>query len=65
MWCIPLCPGHHRLNPDSQHQGGEYWFWQTHGIDALGISSQLWEARDDLEKMQAICEKVRTGTNSQ
>lgn len=62
QWVTPLCPGHHRLYPDAQHNGGEEGFWQRHGIDPLSVASQLWEARDDLEKMQEIAATARTNT---
>jgi hypothetical protein len=32
----------------------ESTYWDMHGIDVLAICEQLWEARDDLEKMQQI-----------
>ena len=53
-WCTPLCAGHHRLYPDAQHNMGEWKFWALHKIDPLPIAKKLWEARDDLEKMQEI-----------
>lgn len=59
QWTTPLCAGHHRLYPDAQHQGGEVNFWLRHGIDPLPIAKALWEARDDLEKMQNICQQTR------
>lgn len=58
-FCIPLCPRDHRLGPKAQHTMGERQFWELQGIDPLGIASQLWAARDDLEKMQAICMKAK------
>ena len=51
---VPLCPGHHRLYPDAQHNSGESEWWVNRGIDPLEIATKLWEARDDLEKMQEI-----------
>lgn len=53
-WVTPLCPGHHRLYPDAQHQNGEFEWWQSHGIDPLKIAKKLWEAHS-LEQMQEIC----------
>lgn len=51
---VPLCPGHHRLNPDCQHSGNELEFWDRYGIDPLAVAAKLWEVRDSLEIMQEI-----------
>ena len=59
-YATPLCPGHHRLYPDAQHHMGEWKFWAKNGIDPLPIAKALWEARDDLQKMQAIAVLART-----
>jgi hypothetical protein len=53
-WCVPLCPGHHRLNPDAQHNSGEAEWWDRQGIDPLAIAKRLWESQD-LQEMRAIC----------
>ena len=58
-WITPLCPNHHRLGPEAQHNGGEFEFWERYGIDALEIARALWESRNSLEQMQAICETAR------
>lgn len=59
FWTISLCSWHHRLAPDSQHEtGDELAFWNRHGIDPLAVASQLWEARDNLEKMIEICQQL-------
>jgi len=43
MWCIPLCPYHHRLGPDAQHNSGEQDWWDKQGIDPLPIAQKLWK----------------------
>lgn len=57
-WCLPLCPGHHRLNPDAQHNSGEAQWWSRQAIDPLATAVRLWAARDDLEKMQRIARGI-------
>lgn len=59
-WCLPICPREHRLGPDAAHYRGEFAWWQAKGIDPLPIAKALWEARDDLEKMQGIAVSART-----
>lgn len=58
-WCLPLCPREHRLGPDSAHTRGEYVWWKSKGIDPLPIAKALWESRDSLLEMQAICDAMR------
>lgn len=54
-YTVPLCPGHHRLYPDSQHEtGDEIAFWNRYGIDALALAALLWEAKEDPERMKEI-----------
>ncbi len=53
-WVNPLCPGHHRLYPDAQHNSGEAEWWSRQNIDPLATAEALWGMRDDLEKMQQI-----------
>lgn len=53
-WATSLCAGHHRLNPDAQHNSGEFEWWQAQGINPLPVAKALWEAREDLEEMQKI-----------
>jgi hypothetical protein len=57
---VPLCPGHHRLDRDCQHNGNELEFWDRHKIDPLSVAAQLWDARDDLAKMQVIAATAKT-----
>ena len=58
-WVVPLCPGHHRLNPDAQHNSGEAAWWSRQEMDPLDIAQRLWAARDDLEQMQKIAGAIR------
>lgn len=56
---VPLCPGHHRLYPDSQHEtGDERAWWEGHSLDPIAIAAKLWEARDDLKEMQEIARNM-------
>ena len=48
QWVIPLCPGHHRLYPDAQHNSGERIWWDRQGIDPLEISLKLWNEFNDI-----------------
>lgn len=57
-WILPVCPREHRLGPDAAHNRGEYAWWSAKGIDPLPIAKALWEARDNLEQMQAICQEI-------
>ena len=54
-WVVPLCPGHHRLYPNAQHNSGEQSWWDAMCIDPLEIALHLWTRRDVLEAMQALC----------
>ncbi len=29
LWCLPLCPEHHRLGNNAQHSGNERHWWRT------------------------------------
>jgi hypothetical protein len=53
-WVVPLCPGHHRLLPDAQHNSGEQKWWDDRHIDPLPIAKSLWESQD-LDEMKIIC----------
>lgn len=56
MWCLPLCPGHHRLDQEAQHNEGEAQWWaRWPTIDPLALALRLWNARRDLALMQDIC----------
>ena len=58
-WVTPLCPYHHRLGPLSQHSMSERQFWEMMLIDPLELARELWEAKDDLKKMQGITNGTR------
>ena len=53
-WALPLCPGHHRLNPDAQHNSGEAEWWSRQSVDPLATAARLWAARDNFEAMFEI-----------
>lgn len=54
-WAVPLCPGCHTRDPDSQHQIGEMTFWHRVGLNPIIVALKLWDATGDLQKMRAIC----------
>lgn len=53
-WALPLCPDHHRLARDCQHNGGERLFWDSLGLNPLVICEKLYAARGDLVAMRAV-----------
>jgi hypothetical protein len=48
-WVTPLCPSHHILGEDAQHQQGELDFWRSHKIDPFSLALALWRASGDDE----------------
>jgi DNA recombination protein Rad52 len=44
-WTVPLCALHHRALHD---HGNELTWWQTKGIEPIGIAQALWAARRDV-----------------
>jgi hypothetical protein len=58
-WCIPLCPGHHRLGNDSQHVIGERNFWPQHDIDPFTIAALLFVASGNCEAALSIIGSCR------
>lgn len=61
-WTLPLCAGHHRLSPDSQHNVGEQKFWAKHSINPFLTALALWKASGDVELMETIivsCKNAR------
>lgn len=44
-WTVPLCALHHRELHD---HGNELTWWQTKGIEPIGIAQALWAARRDV-----------------
>ena len=53
-WALPLCPGCHRNDTDSQHKVGERLFWYVVGLNPVLVASALYEARGDIVRMRAI-----------
>ena len=53
-WALPLCDGHHRTYPDSQHNIGEEKFWEKNSIDPFYLCLALWKARGDDILMESI-----------
>ncbi len=41
-FCVPLCPYHHRIGIDSQHNWNEEEWWELRGIDPWAIAASLW-----------------------
>ncbi len=52
-WSVPLCPGCHTHDPDSQHRMGESVFWDLLGLNPLLIAKKLYELSPDLVRMRA------------
>lgn len=42
FFCVPLCPYHHRIGIDSQHNSNEREWWELRGIDPWAIAASLW-----------------------
>ncbi len=53
-WVLPLCPGHHRLDQDAQHNSGEAQWWDRQTVDPLATAARLWAVRSDLDAMQKV-----------
>ncbi len=53
-WSVPLCAGHHRLGPYSQHAMSEDRFWEIHKINPFVLALALWRAKED----QAACDLI-------
>lgn len=45
IWCLPLCPEHHRLGSNAQHSGNERQWWQC----------QFWSDRSNPRDPHALC----------
>lgn len=39
---VPLCPYHHRIGIDCQHNSNEKEWWELRGIDPWKIAASLW-----------------------
>jgi len=53
-FALPLCPDHHRLARDCQHNRGEQLFWHALGINPLITAERLYAQRGDLVAMRAV-----------
>ena len=53
-WALPLCPDHHRLARDCQHNHGEQLFWDAIGINPLIACERLYAQSGDLVAMRAV-----------
>lgn len=53
-WSVPLCSGHHRLFPASQHNAGEAIFWNSHNVDPFLLALALWRASGRTGEMEII-----------
>lgn len=51
---VPLCPNHHTLGPDAQHNHGEREWWEKLGVDPIEIGSMLSEVYHKYDGLQAI-----------
>jgi hypothetical protein len=41
-FCVPLCPYHHRLGIDCQHDSNEKEWWERTGLNPWAIAASLW-----------------------
>lgn len=41
-FCVPVCPYHHRIGLDCQHNSNEREWWDLRGIDPWAIAARLW-----------------------
>ncbi|MES2030891.1 MAG: hypothetical protein V4477_17050 [Pseudomonadota bacterium] len=41
-YTVPLCPYHHRLGVDCQHNSNEREWWEMRGINPWAIAASLW-----------------------
>lgn len=39
---VPLCPYHHRIGIDCQHNSNEFEWWQRTGLNPWAIAASLW-----------------------
>lgn len=53
-WATPLCPDHHRILKNCQHDQSEAVFWHALGINPLITCEQLYAQRGDLVAMRAV-----------
>lgn len=57
-WSVPLCPGCHTDDTDSQHRVGEIPFWHALGIGPLDVCRRLYAAAPDFAAMRAVVMKA-------
>lgn len=53
-WTLPLCPVHHRLGQNAQHNSGEREWWLAQGYDPLAICKALQDAYEGKSRAAAI-----------
>lgn len=58
-YVLPLCPAHHRLTNEAQHESGERAWWAGHGIDPIPLALALHGASGDVEAGEAIIRRAR------
>ncbi|UFS77184.1 hypothetical protein LPB73_07350 [Tardiphaga sp. 37S4] len=49
-YTVPLCPYHHRLGVDCQHNSNEREWWEMRGINPWAIAASLWIASGGAER---------------
>lgn len=49
-YTVPLCPYHHRIGIDCQHNSNERLWWELRGIDPWPIAASLWIASGGFER---------------
>lgn len=49
-YTVPLCPYHHRLGTDCQHNSNEREWWKMRGINPWAIAASLWIASGGAER---------------
>jgi hypothetical protein len=47
---IPLCPYHHRIGIDCQHNSNEQEWWERTGLNPWAIAASLWIASGGAER---------------
>lgn len=53
-WTLPLCPVHHRLGQNAQHNSGEREWWVAQGVDPLALCKALQTAYEGKSRAAAI-----------
>lgn len=60
VWVLPLTPGEHRLENDSQHSGAERDYWNRHGIDPIPLCLALYAVSGNIDDMESLIRQART-----